>query len=46
MRTFKNGIPTILVVEDSDDTRAIIRLELERWVTGSLKPLTGARRLR
>ncbi|HEX7317509.1 MAG TPA: response regulator [Pyrinomonadaceae bacterium] len=24
-------MPTVLVVEDSDDTRAIIRLELERW---------------
>ncbi len=28
---FKGGIPTVLVVEDSRDTRAIIRLELERW---------------
>jgi two-component system, cell cycle response regulator DivK len=31
MGTFKGGAPTILVVEDSADTRAIIRLELERW---------------
>ncbi|MDQ3917228.1 MAG: response regulator [Acidobacteriota bacterium] len=31
MSSFKGGVPTILVVEDSDDTRAIIRLELERW---------------
>jgi two-component system cell cycle response regulator DivK len=31
MKKFEKGVPTILVVEDSDDTRAIIRLELERW---------------
>ncbi len=31
MSTFKGDMPTILVVEDSDDARAIIRLELERW---------------
>ena len=31
MSTFQRGTPTILVVEDSCDTRAIIRLELERW---------------
>ena len=31
MSTFRGGTPIILVVEDSDDTRAIIRLELERW---------------
>ncbi|HEX8148226.1 MAG TPA: response regulator [Pyrinomonadaceae bacterium] len=28
---FEGGIPTVLVVEDSGDTRAVIRLELERW---------------
>jgi two-component system cell cycle response regulator DivK len=31
MNKFQGGIPTVLVVEDSVDTRAIIRLELERW---------------
>jgi AmiR/NasT family two-component response regulator len=31
MGTFNGVAPTILVVEDSADTRAIIRLELERW---------------
>lgn len=31
MSKFRGGPPIILVVEDSDDTRAIIRLELERW---------------
>src|SRR5690349_17184131 len=31
MNAFKGGVPTILVVEDSEDTRVIIRLELERW---------------
>ena len=31
MNKFQGGIPTVLVVEDSADTRAIIRLELERW---------------
>ena len=31
MNKFRGGIPTVLVVEDSADTRAIIRLELERW---------------
>ena len=31
MSKFQGVNPTILVVEDSDDTRAIIRLELERW---------------
>jgi two-component system cell cycle response regulator DivK len=31
MSTFQGETPTILVVEDSSDTRAIIRLELERW---------------
>jgi len=31
MGSFKGRAPTILVVEDSTDTRAIIRLELERW---------------
>ena len=31
MSKFRGGPPTILVVEDSDDTRAIIRLEMERW---------------
>jgi two-component system, cell cycle response regulator DivK len=30
MSRFDRDIPTILVVEDNDDTRAIIRLELER----------------
>jgi two-component system, cell cycle response regulator DivK len=28
---FEGAIPTVLVVEDSVDTRVIIRLELERW---------------
>ena len=28
---FEGGIPAVLVVEDSSDTRVIIRLELERW---------------
>ena len=31
MSRFRGDAPTILVVEDSADTRAIIRLELERW---------------
>ena len=31
MSTFQKSNPTILVVEDSDDTRTVIRLELERW---------------
>lgn len=31
MSTYQGSIPTILVVEDSEDTRAVIRLELERW---------------
>jgi CheY-like chemotaxis protein len=31
MNNFQGGVPNILVVEDSGDTRAIIRLELERW---------------
>lgn len=31
MSTFRGGTHTILVVEDNDDTRLIIRLELERW---------------
>lgn len=31
MGKFRGGIPTVLVVEDSADTRVIIRLELERW---------------
>lgn len=31
MNRFEGVNPTILVVEDSVDTRVIIRLELERW---------------
>lgn len=31
MSKFKGGTLTILVVEDSADTRAIIKVELERW---------------
>ena len=31
MSKFEGKIPTVLVVEDSEDTRTIIRLELERW---------------
>ena len=31
MSKFEGSIATVLVVEDSDDTRTIIRLELERW---------------
>lgn len=31
MSSFQGGVPTILVVEDSEDTRTVIRLELERW---------------
>ena len=31
MNKFQGGIPTVLVVEDSKDTRTVIRLELERW---------------
>jgi two-component system cell cycle response regulator DivK len=31
MSTFRGGNPTILIVEDSRDTRTVIRLELERW---------------
>ncbi|MBV8855448.1 MAG: response regulator [Acidobacteria bacterium] len=31
MSKFAGRAPTILVVEDSDDTRDVIRLELERW---------------
>ena len=30
MVKFTGGMPTILVVEDSDDTRTIIKLEMER----------------
>ena len=31
MSRFEGGVATVLVVEDSGDTRTIIRLELERW---------------
>jgi two-component system cell cycle response regulator DivK len=31
MGRFRGGIPTALVVEDSEDTRAVVRLEPERW---------------
>ena len=31
MSTLKGRVPVILVVEDSDDTRTVIRLEFERW---------------
>jgi two-component system, cell cycle response regulator DivK len=31
MSNLRGGTPTILIVEDSRDTRTVIRLELERW---------------
>lgn len=31
MKTFEGGVPTVLVVEDNQDTRTVIRMELERW---------------
>ena len=41
MSKFEGGIATVLVVEDSDDTRAIIRLELERWGYKVLEAANG-----
>ena len=31
MSKSERDVPTILVAEDNDDTRVVIRLELERW---------------
>lgn len=41
MNKFEGGIPTVLVVEDSSDTRVIIRLELERWGYKVLEAANG-----